>query len=173
VSVKIKLSELNRCSPAEFIAVCGPFFEHSPWVAEQAAARRPFGSRTELHRALCRMVDEALPEQQLTLARAHPDLARRAPQAGRLTSASAFEQSAAGLNHLVADDSRQFDEYNAAYRAKFGFPFIICARENQKASILEAFATRLKNTREIELRTALDEIGKIAWHRLADAIEEV
>jgi OHCU decarboxylase len=172
VSVKIKLSELNRCSQSEFVAVCGPFFEHSPWVAERAAGHRPFDSRTHLHRALCTMVDEALPEQQLALVCAHPDLARRATQAGGLTSASAFEQSAAGLNHLVADDSRQFDDYNAAYRAKFGFPFIICARENQKASILAAFAARLKNTREIELGTALDEIGKIAWHRLADAIEE-
>ncbi len=46
------------------------------------------------------------------------------------------------------------------------------ARENKKTSILDAFAARLKNNREVELRTALDEIGKIAWHRLTDAIEE-
>jgi 2-oxo-4-hydroxy-4-carboxy-5-ureidoimidazoline decarboxylase len=170
--MKIKLSELNRCPPTKFVAICGPFFEHSPWIAELAAARRPFGTRAELHRALCTMVDEALPEQQLALVCAHPDLASRATQSRGLTSASAFEQSTAGLSRLVADDSRQFEDYNAAYRAKFGFPFIICARENKKASILEAFAVRLKNTREIELRTALDEIGKIAWHRLADAIEE-
>jgi 2-oxo-4-hydroxy-4-carboxy-5-ureidoimidazoline decarboxylase len=170
--MKIKLSELNRCPPAQFVAVCGPFFEHSPWIAERAAARRPFGSRAELHRAMCAIVAEASAEQQLSLARAHPELSHRATPSGGLTSASASEQSAAGLNLLAADDSKQFDDYNAAYRAEFGFPFIICARENRKASILEAFATRLKNTREVELRTALDEIGKIAWYRLTDAIEE-
>jgi 2-oxo-4-hydroxy-4-carboxy-5-ureidoimidazoline decarboxylase len=169
--MKTKLSELNRCPPSQFVAVCGLFFEHSPWVAERAAGQRPFGNRTELHRALCAIVDEASADEQLALIRAHPDLAR-ARQAAALTTASTFEQSAAGLSHLAANDSQQFDEFNAAYRERFGFPFIICARENQKASILAAFAVRLKNTREVELRTAIDEIGKIAWHRLADAIEE-
>ncbi len=127
--MKIKLSELNRCPPSEFVAVCGPFFEHSPWVTERAAARRPFNSRTELHLALCAIVAEASAEEQLALARAHPELARRAPQAVGLTSASTFEQSAAGLGRLDADDSQQFAYYNGAYRAKFGFPFIICAGE--------------------------------------------
>ena len=72
--MKIKLSELNRCSPSEFIAVCGPLFEHSRWVAERAAGRRPFTGRAELHHALCATVDEASPEEQLALVRAHPDL---------------------------------------------------------------------------------------------------
>ena len=170
--MKIKLSELNRCSPSQFVAVCGPFFEHSPWVAERAAGRRPFAERIGLHRALCATVDEASAEDQLTLVRAHPDLASRGPPNARLTSASVFEQSAAGLAHLVSNDAQQFDEYNAAYRSNFGFPFSICARENTPATILAAFAARLSNTQEAELRTALGEIGKIAWHRLVDAIDE-
>ena len=169
--MKIKLSDLNRCPPSEFVAVCGPFFEHSPWVAERAAAPAIQQSNGAATRALA-IVAEASTGQQFALVQAHPELARRTPQAAGLTSASAFEQSAAGLNRLDADDSQQFADYNTAYRAKFGFPFIICARENKKASILDAFAARLKNTREVELRTALDEIGKIAWHRLTDAIEE-
>jgi 2-oxo-4-hydroxy-4-carboxy-5-ureidoimidazoline decarboxylase len=168
----IKLSELNRCPLSKFVTVCGPFFEHSPWVAERAGGKRPFGSRTELHRAFCAIVDEASAEEQLALVRAHPELGRRAPQTIGLTSTSAFEQSAAGFSHLAADDSKQFDELNTAYRAKFGFPFVICARENKKASIAAAFAARLTNSREVELGTALDEVRKIAWHRLADAIDE-
>ena len=83
-----------------------------------------------------------------------------------------FEQSAAGLAHLASNDAQQFDENNAAYRSKFGFPFIVCARENTRATILATFAARMNNTQEAELKTALDEIGKIAWHRLVDAIEE-
>ncbi len=83
-----------------------------------------------------------------------------------------FEQSAAGLAHLASNDAQQFDEYNAAYRSKFAFPFVICARENKQATILAAFAARLNNTQEAELRTALEEIGKIAWYRLVDAIDE-
>jgi 2-oxo-4-hydroxy-4-carboxy-5-ureidoimidazoline decarboxylase len=170
--MKIKLSELNRCSPSEFIAVCGPLFEHSPWVAERVAGRRPFNGRAELHRALCATVDEASPDEKLTLVRAHPDLVGRAARTGSLTSASTSEQSAAGLTDLAPDDARQFHDFNAAYRSKFGFPFVICARENKKAAILSGFAARLENTQAAELRTAVDEIAKIAWHRLIDAVEE-
>jgi 2-oxo-4-hydroxy-4-carboxy-5-ureidoimidazoline decarboxylase len=170
--MKIKLSELNHCSPSEFVAVCGPLFEHSPWVAERAVGRRPFTDRTQLHRALCATVDEALPEEQWALVRAHPDLVGRAARTGDLTSASTSEQSAAGLTDLSPDDVRQFDDFNSAYRSKFGFPFVICARENKKAAILAAFPKRLAHTQQAELRTALDEIAKIAWHRLLDAIVE-
>jgi 2-oxo-4-hydroxy-4-carboxy-5-ureidoimidazoline decarboxylase len=170
--MKIKLSELNRYSPSEFVAVCGPLFEHSPWVAERAVSRRPFTDRTQLHHALCATVDRASPEEQLTLVRAHPDLVGRAARTGGLTTASTTEQSAAGLTDLAPDDMRQFDDFNAAYRSKFGFPFVICARENKKNAILAAFPTRLAHTQQTELRTALDEIAKIAWHRLLDTVEE-
>jgi 2-oxo-4-hydroxy-4-carboxy-5-ureidoimidazoline decarboxylase len=170
--MKIKLSELNRCSPKQFVAVCGPLFEHSPWIAERTKDGRPFARRTDLHRALCMTVDAASADERLLLVRAHPDLASCAPAKGELTDASVSEQSAAGLKNLGSYDAKQFDDLNAAYRAKFGFPFIICVRENKTASILASFAARLNNTYETELRTALDEIDKIAWHRLVDAVDE-
>jgi len=31
------LSDLNTCSKADFVAALANIFEHSPWVAEQAA----------------------------------------------------------------------------------------------------------------------------------------
>ena len=60
---------------------------------------------------------------------------------------------------------------NAAYRERFGFPFVICVREHTKASILgerrrSARATR----RDAEVETALAEIAKIARLRLEDAL---
>jgi len=106
------------------------------------------------------------------LVRSHPDLGGRAMRGRNLSKASAAEQAAAGLPNLSADEARQLDEFNATYRSKFGFPFVICAGENKQDAILAAFPWRLASSREQELRTALGEIAKIAWHRLCDAIEE-
>jgi len=170
--MKIKLSELNRCSPCDFVAVCGPLFEHSPWIAQRTASARPFDSREALNEALRQTVDTATSDEQLTLVRAHPDLVGRAALGRNLTQASAAEQAASGLADVALDDALRLDDFNAAYRSKFGFPFVICARQNRKEAILAAFPARLANTRDQELRTALDEIAKIAWHRLFDAIEE-
>ncbi len=91
---------------------------------------------------------------------------------GRLTKESTAEQSAAGLTQLTPEEISAFDRYNTAYRSKFGFPFIICARENKKATILAAFPVRLKNSRQQEIQTALAEIAKIAKLRLLDAVSE-
>ena len=170
--MKIDLSELNCCSPAQFVAVCGPLFEHSPWIAERAATLRPFATRQVLHATLCQTVERATSAEQLALVRAHPDLVGRAVSGRNLTDASAAEQASLGLPDLAKDDARRLDDFNAAYRSKFGFPFVICARENKKEAILAAFPSRLANTPEQELRTALGEIAKIAWYRLCDAIEE-
>ncbi|HEX4130094.1 MAG TPA: 2-oxo-4-hydroxy-4-carboxy-5-ureidoimidazoline decarboxylase [Pirellulales bacterium] len=166
------LAELNAADQAQFAAVCGPLFEHSPWIAERTWPRRPFATRTALHRDLCATVERAALDEQLALIRAHPDLVGRAALAGQLTAASSQEQAAAGLDALSADEIRRFQEYNAAYRERFGFPFVICAREHKKDAILAALPMRLNNSPQQEINTALAEIGKIVWLRLLDAVAE-
>src|SRR5690606_39037515 len=99
-------------------------------------------------------------------------LVGRLARAGQLTHESTREQASAGLDRLSPDEIAAFDRHNAAYQAKFGFPFVICARENRKDAILAAFPVRLAHSREQEIATALAEIGKIAWLRLADAVWE-
>jgi OHCU decarboxylase len=156
----------------EFVRVCGPLFEHSPWIAERTWAKRPFGSIDALHRALVETVRDAPEDEQIALIAAHPDLVGRMARERRLTRESTAEQSAAGLNELTADEARRFDQYNADYRSRFGFPFVICARENKKQSILQAFPARLANDRVTEIDTALAEIAKIARLRLLDRVDE-
>jgi 2-oxo-4-hydroxy-4-carboxy-5-ureidoimidazoline decarboxylase len=170
--MKTRLSELNTCDVDRFEAVCGTFFEHSPWFAGRAARGRPFADLALLHEALVAEVEQAPTDEQVALVRAHPDLVGRLAREGRLTGESTREQTAAGLAGLTDDEIRLFDRYNQAYHLQFGFPFVICARENKKDAILAAFPTRLKNSREQELRTALAEIYKIARLRLFDAVAE-
>jgi len=167
----LSLAALNGLDRAGFVGAIGHVFEHSPHFAAAAWERRPFASREALHAVLCATVREAGPDAQLALIRAHPDLAGRLARAGQLGAESTGEQAAAGLDALSAEEAARFDGFNAAYRERFGFPFVICARENRKEAILAAFPARLAHTRDHEIATALAEIEQIAWLRLADAVE--
>jgi OHCU decarboxylase len=164
------IAEINSLACAEFVHVIGPVFEHSPWIAETAWKQRPFADFENLRRVLCETVKNSSAEKQLALIRAHPDLVGRAALAGTLTHESAGEQADAGLNRLPPDEIALFQKQNAAYKNQFGFPFVICARLNKKAAILHGFERRLKNSRAQEIKTALEEIFKIAELRLRDLI---
>lgn len=165
--VRLSLIALNALPPAEFTATVGGVLEHSPHFSERAAEGRPFASLEEIHRALMAEVERAPEAEKLALLRAHPDLADRLL---KLTTASTGEQASAGLNALSTEQLADFQRLNTAYRERFGFPFIICARMNSKEAILTAFHTRLDNSREQEFATALGEVSKIARLRLADLI---
>jgi 2-oxo-4-hydroxy-4-carboxy-5-ureidoimidazoline decarboxylase len=156
--------ELNRMSQEEFVRVVGPVFEHSPWIAAEAAVKRPFANTDEMHRQLCQAARVAPQEKQLGLIKAHPDLAA----CGTLTAESTREQISAGLDKLQTEEKSAIQSQNQAYREKFGFPFVICARLNNKDSIAEAFTRRLTHSRDEEIQTALEEIFKIAALRLRD-----
>jgi OHCU decarboxylase len=162
----ISLANLNRCDRDDFVAAVGFAFEHSPWIAERAWARRPFGSLDALHDGMTAVVEAASAEEKLALIAAHPDLAGRVAREGRLTSSSRDEQAAAGLDALSADEVARFERLNAVYRARFGFPFVICAREHDKSSILDELERRSNHERAAEIATALAEVAKIAKYRL-------
>ncbi len=166
----MKIDQLNLLSRDEFVRIVGPVFEHSPWIAEVTWAKRPFTGLEQLHQALCRTEEIAGEEKQVKLIQAHPDLVGRAALVGTLTPQSNQEQASAGLSQLSPEEIAAFQKNNQAYRKKFGFPFVICARLNKKEAILKGFEVRLKNTREQEIKTALEEIGKIAWLRLQDIV---
>jgi 2-oxo-4-hydroxy-4-carboxy-5-ureidoimidazoline decarboxylase len=165
------LAQLNSLSREEFVRNVGPVFEHSPWIAEAAWAGRPFATVEQLHGALCQTVRKSSESQKLALIRAHPDLVGRAALAGTLTRESIGEQASAGLSQLTAAETAAFQKYNAAYREKFGFPFVICARLNRKEAILAGFEARLHSSPEQEVAAALAEIFKIAELRLRDLIQ--
>lgn len=165
------LNQLNTSDQAAFTAALGHLFEHSPWVAERTWVRRPFASAETLHTALCATMRAAPRGEQLALIRAHPDLAGRLAQQKKLTAESTREQASAGLAQLTDEELAGFTRRNDTYKAKFGFPFIICARLNAKSTILAAMQTRVENSADVEFATALGEIEKIAWLRLQDALK--
>jgi OHCU decarboxylase len=156
-----------RLDRAAFIERFGALFEHSPWVAEAAWHEGGFADADALYAALRAAMYAAPPERRLELIRAHPDLGERLRP---LTAASRGEQAGAGLDRLSPAEAARLLELNAAYREKFGFPFVICVREHTPASILANAAERLGHDRDAEVDAALGEIAKIARLRLEDAL---
>ncbi len=169
----LTLERLNAASPAEFVALLDGTYEHSPWIAEAAAARRPFRSLAQLKHALAQAVREAGSEAQLALIRAHPELAGRAMVARGLTAESTDEQSRAGLTACTAGEFAIIQQLNADYNAKFGFPFILAVRGPRgdglsRLEIIVTFTRRLANHPDFERAECLRNIHRIAEIRLDD-----
>ena len=171
----------------DFISRYGGIYEHSPWVAERAAAllNAPVSDTDPrcqtpeavligntvtdtdlLARLMADCVDNASTERQLELIRAHPDLAGKAQIAGELTADSTEEQSRAGLDQCTADEYERFQTLNEHYKEKFGFPFVMAVRNSNRGEILDAFEARLANDYDTEFETALQQIHIIARLRL-------
>ncbi|GCE09678.1 2-oxo-4-hydroxy-4-carboxy-5-ureidoimidazoline decarboxylase [Dictyobacter aurantiacus] len=164
------LQEINALSHDDFVQALSPLFEGPPWIVAETWSSRPFRSLDYLHASLCAVMYAAPLEQQVALIRSHPDLVGRAALAGTLSPSSTHEQSAAGLDRLSDEEIAAFSRYNQAYRERFGFPFVICARENKKESILAGFEQRLHNSPGQEIMLALGEVAKICLLRLRDLI---
>jgi OHCU decarboxylase len=161
---------VNELGREAFVERFGPLFEHSPWVAADAWSDRPFADADELFEALRSAMYSAPRERRLALIRAHPDLAGKAAIEGSLTASSTHEQASAGLDRLTPDEYEAFTRTNAAYRERFGFPLVVCAREHTKESILRVAAERLEHTVDEEVRVALGEIAKIGRLRLQELL---
>lgn len=145
---------------ADYIARYGHIYEASPWVAESAWP----AEGEALAGAMAAVVDAAPRDRKLALIRAHPELASRA----RMADASVKEQAGAGLDQCSPEEFEAFQRLNAAYNARFGFPFIVAVKGMTRGDILAAFETRLANDPETEFQTAIAQIHRIAGFRLAD-----
>ncbi|WP_323991145.1 MULTISPECIES: 2-oxo-4-hydroxy-4-carboxy-5-ureidoimidazoline decarboxylase [Nguyenibacter] len=167
----VTMNRVNAMAPADFVATFGHLFEHSPWVAERAAALRPFATPDAMLLAMTGVLDRAADDEKLALVRAHPELARRAGLDPTLTQASAAEQASAGLDRLTPDEYARFNRLNDAYAARFAMPFVICVRLSDKDVILSEMERRVAHTPQAELQAAIVEIGKIAGLRLADTFK--
>lgn len=168
----MNIGDLNASDRAGFVDALGAIFEHSPWVVDRAWQRRPFAAADDLMTAMLAVVEAASDDEKLALIRAHPDLAGKAARAGALTEHSASEQAGVGLNRLSDEEFARFHHLNDAYKARFGFSFVIAVRGQTRETVLAAFEARLKNDLAAEMAEALRNIGLIARFRLEDVLAE-
>ena len=164
------LESLNLLPVSGFVDAVGDVFEHAPWVAEGAAGKRPFPTVAALHAAMLDTVKSSPAERQLAFIRAHPELGSKVKRAD-LTADSQAEQGGLGLDRLSEAEFTRFTKLNAAYRDKFGIPFIICVRRHTRDSILRQFQRRLDNDPATERQAALDEIALITRLRMVGKVD--
>jgi N-carbamoyl-L-amino-acid hydrolase len=169
----LTIEQLNAAGEPEAAQLLDGLYEHSPWIGEAALAHRPFRSLGHLKQVMAEIVREAGADRQLTLIRAHPELAGKAMVAKTLTSESTNEQGKAGLTDCTPEEFARIQKLNADYNAKFGFPFILAVRGPRGAGlsrhqIIDTFARRLDNPLDFEQAEALRNIHRIVELRLND-----
>lgn len=165
------MATINGLDRLAFVQKFGGIFENSPWVAEQAWDKRPFANVDAMHAAMVEVAKLAPAPRQLALLQSHPDLASKEAQAGGMTASSVTEQASAGLNALSKDEMTEISDLNAAYKRKFGFPFIIAVRMHTKEGIFFEFRNRLQNDTVTEYANDLQNVYAITRLRLAKLLE--
>jgi len=166
------MSAINGLDRAAFVQKLGGVFEKAAWVAEKAWEKKPFATPDDLHATMVDAVKQAPVQDQIALLQGHPDLAGKEAQAGTMTVSSASEQGRAGLNALTKDEMARITALNAAYKKKFGFPFIIAVRLYTKEGIFFEFERRLRNDTATEYANGLENVFRIARLRLDKLLEQ-
>lgn len=169
----LTVHQLNAANVDAFVALLEGIYEHSPWIARAAAAKRPYATLAALKRGLVEAVREGGREAQLALIRAHPELAGKAMVAKSLTAESTHEQTSSGLTNCSAEEFATLQQLNADYNAKFGWPFILAVRGPRgtgltRTQIIATFSRRLEGHPDFEFAECLRNIDRIAEIRLND-----
>ncbi|WP_312880078.1 2-oxo-4-hydroxy-4-carboxy-5-ureidoimidazoline decarboxylase [Actinokineospora xionganensis] len=169
---KVTLDEVNRMSREEFTRRFSVLFQNGPWIAEEAWTGRPFDGVYAMRHAFHSALFTAPEPVALELIKSYPDLAGKALIERVLGPESLRDQCAAGLDRLTFEEYDRFHDLTEAYHEKFGFPLVVCVRENTKKTIFAAAEARMQNSIGQERATALVEIAKIANLRLRDLVEQ-
>lgn len=168
----LSIAEVNQLSFEDFIQKFGNVVEHCSLCAAAVWRNGPYSNIQNLSSAFNEFMDNLSMTGKEGILRLHPDLAGRLALTGALTQESTNEQASAGLGNMSPDEREKMSQLNLKYKEKFGFPFVICARQNEKEAILKGLEERLNNTVEQETLTGVNEVKKICHLRLLDIVDK-
>jgi len=161
------IDKFNKLSKAEFISIFGNIFEKTKWVAEKCYESKPYNNLDELVSKMMKIFENIEKERHLEILNSHPDLAVEK----KLTKDSKNEQKNASLNQCTNEEFIEFKKLNEEYKKKFGFPFILAVKGNNKEEILNSFRQRITNNINLEFEEAKKQVKKIANFRLSEIIK--
>lgn len=171
MSTKLSIEDVNKLSLTEFVNLFKNAIELWPKAPETIFLERPFTNRAKLISHFTDYLENLSINDKVAVLQSHPDLAGKLLDENKLSNESNDEQKSAGLNELNAEQSIQMIELNSKYKEKFGFPFVICVRQNNKIErILEGFENRLPNNRDQEINNGIDAVKKICQLRIEDIV---
>ncbi|XP_008304580.1 2-oxo-4-hydroxy-4-carboxy-5-ureidoimidazoline decarboxylase [Stegastes partitus] len=160
------ITAVNALPYEDFVNIFGNVVEKCPIITAAVWSRRPFVSLNALEAAITEFIDNLPESGKEGILRCHPDLAGRDLQSGTLTRESREEQARAGMDTLSSGEASRMARLNEEYKTRFGFPFVICARMNDKANILRQLTERCGNERALERERGIEEVKKICRLRL-------
>lgn len=165
----VRLDDVNAMTEADFLQSFGGLFQGPSWMAQRAFAQRPFKDTADLRSAFQEALFAATGDEQSELIRAYPRL-------GQMDTAgmeSLEDQGTRGLTHLAEEDQKKLDQLTNDYEAQFGFPMVVCVRdEGGFDDIIRHGEARLRNSSIQEHNIALVEIAKIAGYRFDHLVAE-
>lgn len=168
---KIRIQDVNHLESVDFMNLFGNVVELWPKAAKTVEVNRPFTDIGQLVSCFVAYLDNIRVDEKVAILQSHPDLAGVLLDENQLSNESAKEQASAGLNKLTLEMKKQLVEMNAEYAQKFGFPFVICVRQNNKIdAILQGLRKRLPNTRDKEITNGIDEVKRICELRIEDIV---
>jgi OHCU decarboxylase len=164
------LTQLNAAPRDEALAMIAPLAERSEWVADAAVDQRPFASVGDIAAALVEVILTAPAARRIAMFRSHPELAGEEAVEGLMTKESIGEQGRLGLMSLDTGTHDQLLHLNAAYKARFGYPFIIALhRIPDLDRLFSSFEARLAADPVEEHVTSLAEIASVIRARASRA----
>lgn len=129
------------------------------------AAASPFASLADAHLAARRIwLDEVDVSGWLEAFAAHPPIGTTSPSVSKWCK----EEQSAALSTATDLTAQELAEWNAKYRDKFGFVFMICASGRTAPEVLAELKRRYANRPIVELEAAAHEELKITKLRLAN-----
>lgn len=172
MSTKLSIDDVNKLTSIEFVSIFKNVVELWPKAAEAVFQKHPFANHGELIAQFSDYLQNLSASNKVAILQSHPDLAGKLLDENKLSNESADEQLSAGLNQLTVEQSLEMLELNTKYKQKFGFPFVICVRQNNKIeSILDGFRNRLPNDRDQEIINGIEEVKKICQLRIEDIVK--
>ena len=171
MACKLTVSSINELNYREFIVRFGNVVEGNPLCAAAVWSRRPFSSFENVVGTMCQFIDDLPKDGKAGILRSFLDLTARWES---LSCDSQREQTETGIRRLIKDEEFQrLKHYCNLYRKKFGFTFVTCARLlDTKHSVVEQIQERLKNNKEQELETGIEEVKKIMSLRVKDLVDD-
>jgi len=167
---KLTLKEVNNMTFKDFMSSFGSVIEEGRWVASCVYDDLPFSDINGVCVGFAAFLRDQPFRNKIGIVRCYPDLAGKLSQVGDLSNESTQEHKAAGLLELTQDDRESLFVLNTKYKERFGFPFVVCARENKLETIKRGLLNRVENTKEEEVNKAIEEVVKIAGYRIKDLI---
>lgn len=158
------LAAFNAADEPDVHTLLGACLDVPDWV-DALATGRPYADRGALQAAAADHAALVTWEQTAAALARHPRIGERPSGSGTDARWSSGEQ--AGVRAGEIDD---LAAGNAAYEARFGHIFLICAAGLSGEQMLNALRDRMDHSDEQEHDVVIGELGKIALLRLDKAV---